>query len=407
MKITEVRKIIRKAHKDGGLAIEMLDSILVDEKSFEKNIEELLKTIKELPVTTVEKGLSENTIPQGKPSEKVGVTRQDKDLMYEYVREVNRAPRMNREEECAFSKRLEFFKRRLIQNVNKKSMPAEARKLMLRFKECPGDPVEQDITPLCNKLGKCPRGKEGFIQRCCVNYNSMRAEFVERNLRLVLNLVRQYRTYGIPLMDLIQEGNAALIRAAEKFDWRKGVRFQTYANFWIKQAVERCITANKGIVRVPNYLQQKMRRFQRNGIIPSDKSGVSVREVSEAFELSNEVAGHLLETGRGYVSLDAFSSDDEESSIAGLISSEDEEVMPAGEFANLKGRLKDALSILSDQERFIISHRFGLEGKEIKTLDEIGKLMNVSRERIRQLQIRALQKLKRPSLLKRLAPFLP
>jgi len=80
--------------------------------------------------------------------------------------------------------------------------------------------------------------------------------------------------------------------------------------------------------------------------------------------------------------------------------------MPAGEFRNLRGRLKDALSVLSDQERFIIAHRFGLEGKEIKTLDEIGKLMNVSRERIRQLQIRALQKLKRPSLLKRLSPFL-
>ena len=192
----------------------------------------------------------------------------------------------------------------------------------------------------------------------------------------------------------------------EKFDWRKGVRFQTYATFWIKQAIERCITANKGIVRVPNYLQQKMRRFQRNGVLSTDKSSLSIKEVSSAFELSSEVAGHLLETGRGHVSLDAPHSEDEENTISDMLAVHEEESMPEGEVLKLKGRLKEALQVLNDQERFIISYRFGLEGKEIKTLDEIGKLMNVSRERIRQLQIRALQKLKRPSLLERLAPFL-
>ncbi|MHC4946059.1 MAG: sigma-70 family RNA polymerase sigma factor [Planctomycetota bacterium] len=407
MKLTEVKKRVRAAHKNGALLVKDLDEILKDGGTFERNVNELIKSLKDLGIRQDRDDADETLISKGKKSKSNAYSSRDKDLMYEYIKEVIRMPRMSREDEQRYSKRLEFFKKRLISGIQHECIPEEAKKLLLRFQECPGNPAEQDINPLCKKLGKCPRGKAGFVKSCCENYNGLRAQFVERNLRLVLNLTRQYRTYGIPMMDLVQEGNAALIRAAEKYDWRKGVRFQTYANFWIKQAVERCITANKGIVRVPNYLQQKIRRFQRNGIIPSDKTGVSVKEMSEAFDLSNEVAGHLLETGRGYVSLDSFSSDDNENSISSMISTEDEETMPEGEFLNLKGRLKDALGVLSEQEQFIISHRFGLEGMEIKTLDEIGKLMNVSRERIRQLQIRALQKLKRPSLLKRLAPFLP
>lgn len=405
MKIAEVKKLVRAAGKKGVLLETDLDAILLDDKAFERNLNELIRTLKDIPVVK-EVACDEEATDDAQAKSGRSTRSPSKDLMYEYIRDVNRLPRMDREAETRYSKRLEFFKRRLLSSVQDENLPKDAKELLLKNQECPGNPMEQDINPLCNKLGKCPRGKAGHIRQHCSTYNGLRAEFVERNLRLVLNLTRQYRTYGIPVMDLVQEGNAALIRAVEKFDWRKGVRFQTYANFWIKQAIERCITANKGIVRVPNYLQQKMRRFQRNGIIPSDKTGVSVKEISEAFDLSNEVAGHLLETGRGYVSLDSFSQDDEENSIAGMISSEDEETMPEGEVLNLKNRLKDALSILSKQEQFIIAHRFGLEGKEIKTLEEIGKLMNVSRERIRQLQIRALQKLKRPSLLKRLAPFI-
>lgn len=406
MNISEVKKLVRQAAKQGALLEEDVDAILQDDGSFDRNIKELLKTIKKLPVEKRLPGTEEPIDQQEKKRKPETGSTRDRGPMYDYIREVNRLPRMNREDERRYAKRLEFYKSRLISSIQNECIPKEAKDVLLRLQECPGNLMEQDITPLCKKLGKCPRGKAGFIKKCCSSYNGQRARFVERNLRLVLNLTRQYRTYGIPVMDLVQEGNAALIRAVEKYDWRKGVRFQTYANFWIKQAVERCITANKGIVRIPNYLQQKMRRFQRNGIIPSDKSGVSVREISDAFNLSDEVAGHLLETGRSYVSLDSFSSDDDENSIASMITSEDEEIMPEGEFLNLQGRLKDALTILSEQERFIISHRFGLEGFEIKTLDEIGKLMNVSRERIRQLQIRAIQKLKRPSLLKRLAPFL-
>lgn len=405
MKTTEVKKIIKKVREDKEFPIEQLDAVLKDDGTFEKNIESLIKSLDEIPVqwdkeAYLEKGTS-------KARKTSASSARSADQLTEYSRKLSRLPRMNREEELRFSKRLEFFSRRLIHSIQKKNVPKDLKNLLMSMKDCPGGAIGQDIVPLCAKLGKCPRGKAGHMKNCCSAYNHIRAEFTERNLHLVVNITRQYRTYGIPLMDLVQEGNAALIRAVEKFDWRKGVRFQTYATFWIKQAIERCITANKGIVRVPNYLQQKMRRFQRSGVLSTDKSNLSIKDVSDAFELSSEVAGHLLETGRGHVSLDTPQSEDEENSIADMLAVHDEESIPEGELLKLKGRLSEALKVLSDQEKYIISHRFGLEGKEIKTLDEIGRLMNVSRERIRQLQIRALQKLKRPSLLERLAPFLP
>ena len=409
MKLPELRKLLQEAKEKKVLSLSKLDSALEEERFFDRNAKFLIDELGHIPVVPDEKTFCADAGQGGLPKLYARSSVRRGDSLDEYLRDIAGKHRMNREEEVRYSKRMEFFRQRLIHTIqHQKGVPKEIREVLLRFKECPGSASILDTSPLCGKLGKCPRGKLGFLQECCACYNRLRSDFVERNLYLVVNITRQYRTYGIPMMDLIQEGNAALIRAVEKYDWRKGVRFQTYATFWIKQAVERCITANKGIVRVPNYLQQKMRRFRRTGVISSDKASVSVQDVSEAFELSSEVAGHLLETGRGYISLDAPSSSDDEGSatMASLVAVQEEEVMPTTEFQKLRGRLAEALEVLTEQERFIITRRFGLEGAEVMTLEEIGGILKVSRERIRQLQIRALKKLKRPSLVDRLAPFL-
>lgn len=277
---------------------------------------------------------------------------------------------------------------------------------MNQFKEGGEAPLDQNLVPLLTSLKNCPQARRDYIQSCCRDYNATRSEFVERNLHLVVHVSQQYRTYGIPLMDLIQEGNASLIRAVEKYNWRKGVRFQTYANFWIRQALERWITANKSIVKVPNYLQQKMRRFRREGVISSDVSQVSSKDISEAFDLSSEVAGRILETGRGHVSLDTAPMLNDEVSIADTLFVEDDDIKPYDEKEKLRQRLLKALDFLTDQERFILKRRFGLEGRTTSTLDEIGLQLKVSRERIRQLQIRALRKIKSSSHNEKLAPFL-
>jgi len=313
---------------------------------------------------------------------------------------------MTREEEMRFSKRLDFFKSRFSDALKKSNLSEEEKDNMLRNAGCPSQVIQAGAKPFCEELDYCPSGKEGIIKDCCSSYNAVRSEFIERNLYLVMNVAHQYRTYGIPVMDLVQEGNTALIRAVEKYDWRRDVRFQTYASLWLKQAIERCITANRSIVRLPNYLQQKMRRYKREGKISSDKADLSAGDISEAFSLSHKVAGRLLETDRGHVSLDAPSSGNEEGCLADTILVEDKELIPDEEREKLRERLNTAMASLTEDEKYILDHRFGLEGKEVRTLEELGKSLHVSRERIRQLQIKAIEKLKRPALSQQLAPFL-
>jgi len=403
MKPREVGKIIKEAREKKVLPLEMLDAILADDDSFQNNLEKLNRQpdafVVKFPDGEEEGGNGKGL--KNAPSYSAG-----RDIYFQYISEVRKNRRMTRNEEYLFAKRMEFFRCRLHKIVRSMKLPAKKTEFFMQNSSCLGRPDSVNLGPLCEQLGRCPRGKKNKIHANCQAYNKCRAMYVERNLHLVVNLTQPYRTYGIPIMDLIQEGNTALIRAVEKYDWRKQVRFQTYAAFWVRQAVERAISANKGIVRVPNYIQQKMRRFRREGKLSANKNEVSARDVSEAFEMSNEVAGHLLETDRGHISLDAVSSDDENSNLADLVIEEPEEFVSEDEIAMLKKRLHAALDDLTDQERTIIRHRFGLGEADLKTLDELGEMMNVSRERVRQVQIRALQKLKKPRLLESLQSFL-
>ena len=122
-----------------------------------------------------------------------------------------------------------------------------------------------------------------------------------------------YRSYGLPAMDLIQEANAFLIRAVEKYEWRKGFRFQTYAAFWVRQAIERYITANRGLVRIPNHVQQKLRRLRREGKLTRNPREMDHREVAQLFDSSHEEAARLMASERSWRSLDAVPGEGEAS----------------------------------------------------------------------------------------------
>jgi len=249
--------------------------------------------------------------------------------------------------------------------------------------------------------------RDPFVRSVSHDYERLRGHFVERNLYLVIGMSAAYRTYGLPVMDLIQEGNAALIRAVEKYDWRKNVRFQTYAAFWVRQAIERLITANRGIVRVPNYIQQKMRRLRREGKLPRNHKDMDVRDVSTLFDISAEGAARLMETDRNWYSLDVPVGEDNDSFASILEAEEGDDGMPTSELRALGNRLDEVMSKhLTEQEREIIRLRFGLRGAARRTLDQIGAQMNVSRERIRQMQVKALGKLNTRGLLEELGGFL-
>ncbi len=396
MKIREINKLIENAKEQGFFQISWLDKSLEENSVFDKNVSHLLRSLGDLQIRNDNKEEDKKA-----PAKKSG-----NNSLYGYHQEMSEHTRMTREEERRFSKRMEFFKARLFNAVKESDLTDEEKEVLLRDTGCTSQLFQADAKPFCKDLDYCPSGKEGVIKESCSSYNTVRSDFIERNIHLVVKLAQQYRTYGIPMMDLVQEGNTALIRAVEKYDWRKDVRFQTYASFWLRQAIERFITANRCIVRLPNYLQQKMRRFKREGRISSEKSDLTAGDISEAFSLSHKVAGRLLETDRGHVSLDAPSSNNAGACLAESLAVEEDEFIPEWEREKLKQRLGKAMTSLTRQEKFILDHRFGLEGKKVKTLEELGKFMNVSRERIRQLQIRAIEKLKKPSFSQQLAPFL-
>jgi RNA polymerase primary sigma factor len=394
--ITAARQLATAASRSGALTDADLDVYLESAGEFEERIDALIAAAGDLPLL-----VGPLSPPDGStiaPRPRVPAVADD-DNLRAYLREVHARPRLEKPEEIALAKRLEFARRRFIAALTSARVGQDGLRQLL------GDEFSHN----CTRDLHLPRAAAAEptethrrrIRSRAGEMNRLRAQFVERGLAVVADLALCYRTYGVPLMDLIQEGNGALIRAVEKFDWRKDVRFNTYATFWIRQAIERSIAFNKGIVRVPNYLQQKLRRLRREGVLP--KREASLGEMSAAFEVKREVAGHLIQTQKAFFSLDVAVDEDGETFASLLEGSPAVEQQPP-EFPLLKSRLEEVLADLPSLERQILEQRFGLLGEPL-TLEELGKRMNVSRERVRQLQVRALRKLQEPTARRRLSGF--
>ena len=380
---SEKRRILRQARDDGTLTWPQLDRLLVEAARTPAALASLVRSLDD--VTLIDHGdpilahRLELTLPAGAGA----------DHFSRYADQVRRLPRLSRQEEYALARRLEFAHKRLERAIARAALTPHERARVL---DAPGT-LDGHADPA--------------LRGAYAEYKRLRTHFVERNLYLVIGMSTAYRTYGLPMMDLVQEANASLIRAVEKFDWRKDVRFQTYAAFWVRQAIERLITANRGIVRVPNYIQQKLRRLRREGKLPRNQRDVDLRDVSRQFEASPEAAARLMETDRTWFSLDAPLSDEGSSISSVLAAEETEQEMSPSERMALSQRLDEVMGeTLTEQERRILALRFGLGGGPPKTLDEIGAQMSVSRERIRQLQVKALDKLHKPRLLEELKDFL-
>jgi len=317
-----------------------------------------------------------------------------------YQTELRRIPPMDREEEFRMARRHEFLRALLVRALTKVGIAESQHETLLKQ---PAGRIREAVEALPDRGGH----QRAWTLTVTGLYEELRNLYVEGSLYIVLSTVNRYRGLGVDTADLIQEGNASLFQAIDGFDWRRDVRFRTYAQYWVHQAVLKMLYNSARTVRVPIWVQKvlgKIRRAQEAG--RRDGRELTHEEIAERIGIPAEKVAWVLATRRYAVSLDAELKSEEGTSLAQLLPDESQvpvpESVPAGD---LRRALEDVMADLPIREQGILRRRFGLDGAEPQTLGEIASDLGITAERVRQLQNAALGRIKKPGKLRQLQAF--
>jgi len=279
----------------------------------------------------------------------------------------------------------------------------EDEEIVLNDKDYMDDIADDSVRLYLREIGKIPLLKAdeelALAQRVVAGDKDAKDKMAEANMRLVVSIAKRYVGRGLDLLDLIQEGNTGLLRAVEKFDPDKGFKFSTYATWWIRQAITRAIADQARVIRIPVHMFEtinKLLRTQRRLTQELNREPTN-EEIAKAMEMEVEKVEHIMKIKQDIHSLDASVRDDEEDSVLGDFIEDEDTVSPEESATTqlLKEHVKEMLSGLTEREQKILKLRFGLEDGKSHTLEEVGQEFSVTRERIRQIEAKALAKLRK------------
>ncbi|MGN5651086.1 RNA polymerase sigma factor RpoD [Bacillus sp. Brlt_9] len=235
-----------------------------------------------------------------------------------------------------------------------------------------------------------------------------RRQLAQCNLRLVVSIAKKYINRGLDFMDLIAEGNTGLMKAIDKFDYKKGFKFSTYATWWIRQSITRAIPDQSRLIRIPVHMYDTINRLRKYNKELTQEFGrePTIKEIAEKMELTEEKVAEIYKIALDPISMETSIGDDDDSTLNEFISDNRPDPDAYTKESMLKETIDDVLESLTPQEALVVRLRMGLDDGETKTLDQIGKIFNLTRERIRQIEERALRKLRHPSRSQKLRDFL-
>ena len=272
--------------------------------------------------------------------------------------------------------------------------------------------VDEPIKMYLREIGQIPllsyEEEIDYAQRVLNGEEEAKQKLIESNLRLVVSIAKKHTNRGLKMLDLIQEGNMGLMKAVEKFEYEKGFKFSTYATWWIRQAITRAIADQGRTIRIPVHMIETINKIKKESRIILQETGKepTAEELAKKLELPVEKVKSILEMNQDPISLETPVGSEEDSELGDFV--EDDK------FANpydattrvlLKEQLDEVLKTLNDREEMVLRYRYGMDDGSQKTLEEVGKIFNVTRERIRQIEVKALRKLRHPSRRKKLEDY--
>ena len=276
-----------------------------------------------------------------------------------------------------------------------------------------GVSIEDPVRMYLKEIGKVPllsaEEEIKLAQRMEEGDEDAKKRLAEANLRLVVSIAKRYVGRGMLFLDLIQEGNLGLIKAVEKFDYRKGYKFSTYATWWIRQAITRAIADQARTIRIPVHMVETINKLIRvsRQLLQELGREPTPEEIAEEIHLPVERVRSVLKMAQQPISLQAPVGDSDDTSFGDFIEDKAaENPMEEASFSFLKEKIKDVLDTLTDREREVIEQRFGLRDGSPRTLEEVGRQFSVTRERIRQIEAKALRKLRHPTRISKIKGFL-